>query len=78
MNALTIQFQQSVLRTLPALALAGSLVGSPALFAAESHQHQPAATPKATPIGWQQQLKGQTIVEDAIEGRAERDRKSVV
>ena len=71
MNALSQSFRQSAYRVLPVLALASSLAGSPAVFAAESHQHQPAATP----VGWQQQLKGQTIVEDAIEGRAERSEK---
>ncbi len=57
--------------TLQAAALATSLVASPWLFAAgpgeESHQGH--ASPVAMP-GWTQQLKGQTVVENAIEGRA--------
>ncbi len=74
MNALSQLFRQGTSRALPALVLASGLVGSPAVFAVESHQHESSA-PKATPIGWQQQLKGQTIVEDAIEGRAQRSEK---
>jgi len=60
--------RQSSSRILTGIILAGSLVATPALFAEESHQHEPTAIP----VGWQQQLKGQTIVEDAIEGRGER------
>ncbi len=75
MNALSQLFRQSAYRALPVLALAGSLVGSPAVFAAESQHEGHVVSPKATPIGWQQQLKGQTIVEDAIEGRGERSEK---
>ncbi len=56
---------------LQSVLLAGSLVATPGLFAAgpgeESHQGH--ATPVAMP-GWTQQLKGQTVVENAIEGRA--------
>ncbi|OGW66046.1 MAG: hypothetical protein A3H49_10380 [Nitrospirae bacterium RIFCSPLOWO2_02_FULL_62_14] len=72
MKALRQYFRQSACRTLPVLALAGSLVGSPAVFAGESQHEGHAVSPKATSIGWQQQLKGQTIVEETIEGRAER------
>ncbi len=56
---------------LQAVMLAGTLVASPSLFAADHSQHQS----HATPVGWQQSLKGQTIVEDAIEGRAGRSEK---
>ncbi|MFM7840279.1 MAG: hypothetical protein ACKO9T_00230, partial [Nitrospira sp.] len=56
--------------TLQHLVVAASLAATPAAFAEESHQHQ--TSPKATSVGWQQQLKGQTIVEEAIEGRTAR------
>ena len=51
--------------------LAGSLVATPWLFAASPGEpsHEGHATPVAMP-GWTQQLKGQTVVENAIEGRA--------
>src|SRR5262249_29027636 len=56
--------------------LASSLVTTPGLFAAgsgeESHQGHP--TPVSMP-GWAQALKSQTLVEDAIEGRAGRSEK---
>jgi hypothetical protein len=71
MNALSHLFRQSAYRVLPILVLAGSLVGSPAAFAVEG-QHQGHDKGHAVSVGWQQQLKGQTIVEEAIEGRAER------
>jgi len=51
--------------------LAGSLVATPGLFAAGpgDPSHDGHATPVTMP-GWTQQLKGQTVVENAIEGRA--------
>ena len=51
--------------------LTGSLVATPWLFAAGpgDSSHEGHATPVALP-GWTQQLKGQTVVENAIEGRA--------
>ena len=51
--------------------LTGSLVATPWLFAAETGEgaHNGHATPVSMP-GWTQQLKGQTVVENAIEGRA--------
>jgi len=57
--------------TLQSIFLTASLVAAPWLFAANpgesSHEGHP--TPVALP-GWTQQLKGQTVVENAIEGRA--------
>src|SRR5690349_24602701 len=57
--------------TLQSMFLAGSLVATPGLFAAspENSSHDGHAAPVALP-GWTQQLKGQTVVENAIEGRA--------
>jgi hypothetical protein len=51
------------------------MVAAP-LFAAEPNQpsHAGHATPVAMP-GWAQQLKGQTVVENAIEGRADNAQK---
>ncbi len=56
---------------LQSVLLAGSLVATPWLFAAApgEESHQGHATPVAMP-GWTQQLKGQTVVENAMEGRA--------
>ncbi|MEY4529276.1 MAG: hypothetical protein RL768_2995, partial [Nitrospirota bacterium] len=56
---------------LQSVLLAGSLVATPGLFAAGAGEesHQGHATPVAMP-GWTQQLKGQTVLENAIEGRA--------
>ena len=56
---------------LQSVLLAGSLVATPGLFAAGSGEgaHQGHATPVAMP-GWTQQLKGQTVLENAIEGRS--------
>ena len=56
---------------LQSVLLAGSLVATPGLFAAGSGEgaHPGHATPVAMP-GWTQQLKGQTVVENAIEGRS--------
>src|SRR6266487_121912 len=57
---------------LQAVTIAGSLVCAPAVFAADEHaQH---ATGAASP-GWAEQLKGQTIVENAMEGRPDRAQK---
>ena len=56
---------------LQSVLLAGSLVATPGLFAAGSGEgaHQGHATPVVMP-GWTQQLKGQTVLENAIEGRS--------
>ena len=58
---------------LQSVLLAGSLVATPWLFAAGTGEesHQGHASPVAMP-GWTQQLKGQTILEDTIEGRPDR------
>ncbi|MGH7218785.1 MAG: hypothetical protein ACREI1_00455, partial [Nitrospiraceae bacterium] len=58
--------------SLQSVLLAGSLVATPWLFAAGTGEesHQGHASPVAMP-GWTQQLKGQTVVENAIEGRAD-------
>jgi hypothetical protein len=50
---------------------AGAFVGLPLLASAEapSHVHQVAA--QQTP-GWVEQLKGQTVIEDAMAGRPDR------
>src|SRR4029079_15915975 len=57
--------------TLQSVFLAGSLAVTPGLFAAGpgDSSHEGHSTPVALP-GWTQQLKGQTVVENAIEGRA--------
>ncbi|THJ25138.1 MAG: hypothetical protein CAF45_002100 [Nitrospira sp. CG24E] len=57
---------------LQSVLLAGSLVVAPGSFAAGTGEesHQGHASPVAMP-GWTQQLKGQTVVENAIEGRAD-------
>lgn len=59
--------------------LAGSLVATPWLVAASPSEspHEGHATPVALP-GWTQQLKGQTVVENAIEGRADNAEKMEV
>ena len=61
---------------LQALLFASSLAASPAILAAEERgqAHQGHAAPVSMP-GWTQSLKGQTVVEDAIEGRADRSEK---
>ncbi|MFQ5991998.1 MAG: hypothetical protein ACE5NA_06130, partial [Nitrospiraceae bacterium] len=63
-----------VVRGAQAILLAAGLVASPAVFAADDMEggHQQQATPAsmANHAGWQQELKGQTLVEEAIEGRA--------
>src|SRR5262249_24080148 len=53
-----------------------SLVVTPGVFAAEpgGASHEGHATPVSMP-GWAQALKNQTLVEDAIEGRAGRSEK---
>ncbi|TKS61143.1 MAG: hypothetical protein EWM72_00630 [Nitrospira sp.] len=58
---------------LQSVLLATSLVATPWLFAAGTveESHQGHASPVAMP-GWTQQLKGQTILEDTIEGRPDR------
>ncbi len=57
---------------LQALLLAGCLVASPVAFAADAEEgHQHHATPASGP-NWAEALKGQTLVEEAIEGRAGR------
>ncbi len=61
---------------LQAALMASNLVVTPVLFAADlsqsEHQHQ--ATPVSNP-SWAEALKGQTRVEDALEGRAGRSEK---
>jgi FtsP/CotA-like multicopper oxidase with cupredoxin domain len=61
---------------LQSVLLAGSLVATPWLFAAGTGEefHQGHVSPVAMP-GWTQQLKGQTILEDTIEGRPDRSGK---
>src|SRR5215472_6935829 len=61
---------------LQSVLLASGLVVTPGLFAAgpEEESHQRHATPVSMP-GWAQALKSQTLVEDAIEGRAGRSEK---
>ena len=56
---------------LPTVTLACGLTATPWLFAASTEEpsHEGHATAVAMP-GWTQQLKGQTVVENAIEGRA--------
>src|SRR5215510_8184972 len=56
---------------LHSVVLTGSLVATPWLFAAGpgDSSHDGHSTAVALP-GWTQQLKGQTVVENAIEGRA--------
>jgi FtsP/CotA-like multicopper oxidase with cupredoxin domain len=61
----------SLVLALASVMLAGGLTATPWLFAASTGEpsHESHATPVAMP-GWTQQLKGQTVVENAIEGRA--------
>lgn len=61
----------SLVVVLASAVLAGSFTLTPGLFAADTGEpsHEGHATPVAMP-GWTQQLKGQTVVENAIEGRA--------
>ena len=57
--------------SLQAALLSGSLLAAPWVFAAGpgDQSHEGHATPVAMP-GWTQTLKGQTVVENAMEGRA--------
>ena len=57
---------------LQAVTIAGSLVCLPAAFAADEHAHH--ADGNTSPA-WAEQLKGQTIIENAIEGRPDRAQK---
>ncbi len=68
--------RSGIARMLQAVLFAGGLIAAPGLFAAESGvaPHGGHATPVAMP-GWAQQLKGQTVVENAIEGRADSAQK---
>ncbi len=70
------QSRRRATQCLQAAVLAGGLVAAPWLLAAEpgGASHQGHASPVAMP-GWTQTLKGQTVVEDAIEGRADRSEK---
>ena len=65
-----------VARSLQTVLLAGSLLAAPWLSAAGAGDqgHEGHASPVAMP-GWTQTLKGQTVVEDALEGRAGRSEK---
>lgn len=62
--------------SLQAALLASSLVTAPAVLAADGSEsgHQGHAIPVSGP-NWAQTLKGQTIVEEALEGRAGRSEK---
>ncbi|MCA9468499.1 MAG: multicopper oxidase domain-containing protein, partial [Nitrospira sp.] len=68
--------KSSMLTASAFLALFGgaALVGSPPLVSAENgeSQHVHSAGMNAQSPGWAERLKGQTIVEDSMEGRAER------
>ncbi|MER3423579.1 MAG: hypothetical protein C4293_10435, partial [Nitrospiraceae bacterium] len=68
-----------VSRGLQAALLASSLMASPLLFAAgppdSGQQSHPGHASSVSMPGWTQTLKGQTVVEDAIEGRADRSEK---
>ena len=63
--------RRDAMRSLQAALLSGSLLTAPWVFAAGpgDQSHDGHATPVAMP-GWTQTLKGQTVVENAIEGRA--------
>src|SRR5574338_1006364 len=67
---------RKVTRGLQAALLSGSLLATPWLFAAEpgDQAHDGHASPVSMP-GWTQTLKGQTVVEDTLEGRADRSEK---
>src|SRR5688572_14553058 len=68
-----------VVMSLQAILLASSLMVSPPVFAAGPEDaHQTHAVPISGPVAgsnWAEALKGQTRVEDAIEGRAGRSEK---
>ena len=77
MRSMNRQFKHrapGLVRGAQAILLAAGLVASPAVFAADDMEggHPQQATPAsmANHAGWQQELKGQTLVEEAIEGRA--------
>ncbi|MFN3681221.1 MAG: multicopper oxidase domain-containing protein, partial [Nitrospira sp.] len=73
LQSLRGQRRPIITRMLQSVVVAGSLcLLGPGLLSAESGErdHQGHATPVVMP-GWAQQLKGQTVVENAIEGRAE-------
>ena len=77
MKSFLVQRRRSSLSImLHSVLLAGSLVAMPWLLAASAEEslHEGHATPVALP-GWTQQLKGQTILEDTIEGRPDRSGK---
>ena len=65
------RLRRDAMRSLQAAMLSGSLLAAPWVFAAGpgDQSHDGHATPVAMP-GWTQTLKGQTVVENAIEGRA--------
>ena len=50
--------------------LTGSLITAPWVFAASPESSHEGHATSVTMPGWTQQLKGQTVVENAIEGRA--------
>src|SRR5207247_8914567 len=56
-------------RALQAVSITASLVFTPAAFAADELAHHAAG---GTSPAWAEQLKGQTVVENAIEGRPDR------
>jgi hypothetical protein len=66
-------------RSLQAALLVGSLLGLPTVYAAEpganEHQAHPGHASAASMPGWTQTLKGQTIVEESLEGRGGRSEK---
>ncbi|MBS0177645.1 MAG: hypothetical protein JSR20_02650 [Nitrospira sp.] len=65
------RISRKAMLSLQAALLSGSLLAAPWVFAAGpgDQSHDGHATPVAMP-GWTQTLKGQTVVENAIEGRA--------
>ena len=66
-------------RSLQAALLAGSLMGLPTVYAAEPDPNEPQAhhgqAAAVSMPGWTQTLKGQTIVEESLEGRGGRSEK---
>jgi len=70
------QRRTSLALMLNSVLLTSSLVVTPGLFAAGPGEasHEGHATPVSMP-GWAEALKSQTLVEDAIEGRAGRSEK---
>jgi len=64
---------------LHAILLASGVIGLPIVYAAEldaneHHAHEGHASHVSMP-GWMQALKGQTVVEEALEGRGGRSEK---